>query len=94
MGTMRAMEMAEAAASGEISLDQALGYHLQVNHFPPVPGEMVPVCKQAIELANQGDWDAEVFLPDGITYRDQLTAPVSAIVEAHHLDAFLEGEEY
>lgn len=94
MGTMRAMGMAEAVADGDISLDQALGYHLQVNHFPPVPGEMVPVCKQAIELANQGDWDAEVSLPDGVTYRDQLTAPVHQIVEAHHLDAFLDPEEY
>lgn len=90
MGTMRAMGMAEAVADGDISLDQALGYHLQVNHYPPIPGEMVEVCKKAIELANQGDWDAEVFLPDGITYRDQLTAPVAAIVEAHHLHTFLE----
>lgn len=92
MGTLRAMEMAEAASNGEISLDQALTYHLTANHFPPVPASMIEACKQAIELGNQGDFEGEVTLPEGITYRDQPTAPAYEVIEAHHLHAFLDSE--
>jgi hypothetical protein len=77
--------------------EAAMHYHLTANHFPPVPESMVPVALKAVELAAEGDWDAELFLPDGIVYRDRFTAPVHAIVEQHHLEAFVEvalgGEE-
>ena len=71
-----------------------LEYHLQYNHYPPVPLSMVPVCEQAIAAGNVEQWDEEVPLPDGITYKDRGTAPAYAIVEAHHLDFFIEqGDE-
>lgn len=90
MGSLNAMGMAEQVAEGNASLRQALGWHLGVNHYPPVPSYMIDPCIAAIELANDGEWDAEVELPEGVTYKGRPTASVSAMVEQHHLGAFLE----
>lgn len=89
MGNMQAAAYAELANDGVASLTTVLMAHLQSNHYPPVPTSMVPACMQAIDLANEDDYDATVGLPDGITYRDTTSAPVWAIVEAHHLGAFI-----
>jgi hypothetical protein len=82
----------------ELSLKQKLAWHLQGNHYPPIPEIMVKPCMEAIELANQGYWTAEVEMPVGTSYRGKTSAPVSAIVEQHHLETFLdtdyENEEY
>lgn len=88
MGHMQAQEMAALA-----DLDTALVWHLRSNHFPPVPLSMLDTCKRAIELANEGEYDLLMSLPDGVTYRGQMQAPVWAIVEQHHLDAFIDMEE-
>jgi hypothetical protein len=85
MGYQRAAGMAEAVDDGLIELNIAIGYHLAANHFPPVSRELVPVCAEAIEIANQdGPWDAELKLPNG------KTLPVGAIIEGLHLQAFIE----
>lgn len=68
----------------------ALAWHLSHNHYPPVPASMIPVCEAAIDLARDEDWKAEVELPEGVSYKGRATAPVWAIVESHHLGAFLE----
>jgi hypothetical protein len=70
-------------------LDTTLVWHLQYNHYPPVPRSMVGPCKRAIAKANRGEWDAKVRLPQGVTYRGKSLAPVSAVIEQHHLDGFL-----
>lgn len=81
-------------ASGELSLEQAIGIHLQSNHYPPVPLTMVPACIEAIELCNLGEYDSEVPLPDGVTFRGRDTAPAGRIAEGHHLQAWLwDGDE-
>lgn len=80
-------------ASGGLTLEDAVLIHLTANHYPSVPTIMVPVCVSAIVLADCGDWDATVSLPDGVSYRDSNDAPVHAIIEAYHLDAFLSDEE-
>ena len=85
MGRMQAEEMKDLAG-----LDQALSWHLQSNHYPPVPLSMLPICKEAIEHANTGDWDTLLKLPKGCSFRGSDKAPVSAIVEQHHLDTFLD----
>jgi hypothetical protein len=88
MGSMTAMAIAEA-----LPIDEALAYHLRVNHYPPIPLEMVEVCKNAIEAFHELDWHRKIDLPIGVSYRGLTTAPASAIVEAHHLDAWIEIEE-
>jgi hypothetical protein len=47
----------------------------------------IPTAKRAIELANEGEWDTEIEMPNGIT----LT--VSAIIEGLHLDFYLDDDE-
>lgn len=93
MGGMHAMEYAESVESGELKLRTALLQHLQYNHYPPVPAEMVDPCIRAINKANAGEWDAKVRMPKGITYKGKTLAPVSAMVENFHLDYFLANDE-
>lgn len=89
-------------ANTDLSLDRKVAWHLQGNHYPPIPLVMVEVCVEAIGLARLGYYTAEVKLPLGeskdgvpfqITWHGQDTAPVSAIVEAHHLDGFIQDGE-
>jgi hypothetical protein len=70
--------------------------HLQANHYPPVPKSMVKPCVEAIDAVNDlGLWNLDIELPEGISWRGLTTAPASAIIEAHHLDAWIiEREEY
>ncbi len=85
MGHLQATEMSE-----RLDMETALTWHLQHNHYPPVPTSMVETCITAINHANmEGDWHDEIELPEGITYRGRTTAPVYAIIEQHHLDAWL-----
>ena len=88
MGALQAMDMAET-----VDINTALSWHLTSNHYPPVPTSMVPVCIEAIDAANEDDWDRELDLPEGVSWRGLTTAPASAIIEGHHLDAWIE-EQY
>lgn len=89
MGSLQATEMANSG----LSLEDSLRWHLQVNHYPPIPEEMIPVCKEAIDLYNEGLENNTVDLPAGTYYRNTPYAPAWAIVDAHHLDAWIEREE-
>ena len=94
MGSTQAREFAEMTSEGEVSMEQALAWHLQANHYPPVPTSMVQPCIDAIRaIVDDEDVDAEIILPEGITYTGMPTAPAWAIVEQHHLDAWIEDAE-
>jgi len=86
---MQAEVFAGMAAAGEIKLAVALEWHLQANHYPPVPLSMLPVCEKAIVKARAGKWDAKVRLPKGCTFKGSVYAPVDEIVRGHHLDTFI-----
>jgi len=86
MGYMNAADMADHA-----NLTQALTWHLQSNHFPPVPLAMVPVCEAAIDAVLSGEPDIFIDLPEETTWRGESEAPAWAIVEGHHLEAFIES---
>ena len=90
MGSLQATEMANSG----LTLEDSLRWHLQANHYPPIPEEMIPVCSEAIELYNEGLDNNTVELPAGVFYRNMTHAPAWAIVDAHHLDAWIEREEY
>lgn len=85
MGSQTATELAGAG----ITLRQQLAIHLVANHYPPIPTTMVEPCVESIELARLGYWDTEINLPDGVFYHGKQTAPVSVIVEHHHLTEWL-----
>lgn len=91
MGRLSAESMLE-----QTDLRTALTWHLKANHYPPVPESMVQPCLDAIDAYWEDDLHANINLPSPIRWRGQNTAPAYAIIEAHHLDAFLEtgdGEE-
>lgn len=93
MGNNLALDL----ATSTLGLRNALSIHLTSNHYPPVPTAMVEPCVLAIEAMNDGDMDADIALPEGVLWRGQTTAPAWAIVEGHHLEAWLadyEDEDY
>jgi hypothetical protein len=89
MGSLQAQEMHDA--TDPIT---ALRWHLQSNHFPPVPESMVGPCVAAIDAVNEGRGMAKISLPDPVTYRGETEAPAYEIVRAHHLDPWLIGEDW
>ncbi len=91
MGYNTAQDLAQ-----ELDLEVAIAYHLQGNHYPPVPLSMVEPCIEAIDAVNDaGLWDLHIVLPNGITWRGETSAPAHAIIEAHHLESWIiEREEY
>lgn len=89
MGSNMAYDLAE---SDLIDLDTQIRIHLTSNHYPPVPASMTQACLDAIDAWWDEDYNREISLPEGVSYRGNTTAPASAIVEAHHLDAWLPQE--
>jgi len=91
MGRILAQEISDF----DIALERQLAIHLQNNHYPPVPVSMVPACIAAIDAGWADEWDLEIELPEGVTWRGKTSAPASDIIEAHHLDEWLTlGEGY
>lgn len=84
MGLNTAMDLAES-----FDLDQAILIHLQSNHYPPVPSSMVQPCIEAIDAYYDEDYDRLIDMPEGVSYKGRDKAPASAIIEQHHLEAWL-----
>ena len=91
MGALQALAITET----DLGLEDQLSWHLQGNHYPPIPQVMVSVCIEAIGAVWEDDSDRLIPLPkmeDGfqIRWRDGSTeAPAWAVVEHAHLDAWL-----
>lgn len=90
MGALQAHEMAHAT---ELTIEQQLAWHLQANHYPPVPSSMVTPCVEAIDAYWEDDLDKEIDLPEGVSYRGKPTAPAREIIINHHLDAWCYAED-
>jgi hypothetical protein len=84
----------DLATVPELNLEASIGYHLQGNHYPPVPLSMVQPCIDAIDAYWEDDLDREIELPVGILWRGETYSPAYAIIEAHHLDAWCTKYEY
>ena len=89
MGSVTAIGLADTT----LDLETQLKYHLQGNHYPPVPVQMVQPCIEAIDAYYADDFDREIAMPKvndyQITYKGKTTAPAWAIVEQHHLEWFI-----
>ena len=83
----------DLASMQDLSMENSIGIHLQSNHYPPVPLSMVQPCIDAINAYWDNDLNCEIELPEPITWRGKSSAPAHAIVEAHHLDSWLEIED-
>lgn len=95
MGRMGAEAIAGIVEEGGLGIETAIGWHLQSNHYPPVPTCWNPVALEAIKACNEDDPDREIGLPEGVEYRDGRTAVEAwRIVESFRLDSFIYyGEE-
>lgn len=82
MGRQQAEEMVSL-----LKQEQALQWHLQYNHYPPVSLAFIPVAKEAIDKGNQEDWDSVIEMPNG------KSKTVAQIIEGLHLESFLEEQE-
>jgi hypothetical protein len=96
MGSITAIGLADTT----LDLETQLKYHLQGNHYPPIPQSMIPVCIEAIDAYWEDDTNKLIKLPidgvdrDGnpfqIRWRDGSDhAPAWAIIEHAHLDSWL-----
>jgi hypothetical protein len=89
MGSVTALGIQESV----LDLETQLAYHLQGNHYPPVPLSMVEPCIEAIDAYYDEDYRREIALPEGVFWRGQVTAPADAIIEQHHLQFWLPDRE-
>lgn len=80
-------QTAEDIANSPMSLEQKLSWHLQGNHYPPVHEAFIPVCIDAINRANEGDYTSLILYPNGIE------RSVSHTIQGLHLEAFLDDNE-
>jgi hypothetical protein len=92
MGNNLATELADGTLG--LDMESAIGMHLRVNHYPPVPLSMVQPCLDAIDAYHDEAYDRLIKLPEGVSWRGEDNAPASAIAEAHHLDAWLPHAHY
>jgi len=88
MGRNLAEELAGNSLLDEIKLDNAIGIHLQGNHYPPIPLTMVQPCIEAINAYWDEDLNKMIDMPEGVSYRGNTKAPAWAIIESHHLGAW------
>ena len=85
MGSNMAHDLADLG----LDMSTAIGIHLQGNHYPPVPLSMVEPCVDAIMAYWDDETDREIPMPEGVSYKGRDTAPAWAIIEQHHLEAWL-----
>ena len=78
----------------DLDLETQLQIHLTGNHYPPVPVSMVQPCIDALDAYYDEDYQRLITLPAPITWRGQDSAPAAAIVDGHHLHAWLPESEY
>lgn len=88
MGSTLAREL--ASGDLDISLEQAITWHLQGNHYPPIPVSMVQPCIEAIDAYWDDNLDKEIDMPEGVFYKGLTTAPAREIIVQHHLYAWCE----
>jgi hypothetical protein len=86
MGYMTALDLSDEL---ELDLEMAISIHLRSNHYPPVPLSMVEPCIQAIDAYYDEDINKMIEMPEGVSYKGQAHAPAWAIIEQHHLNAWL-----
>ena len=89
MGSNFAQELASGVVPS-LTLEDQIRIHLSGNHYPPVPLSMVKPCIEAIDAYWEGDTNRQIALPEGGSWKGNDHAPAWAIVDGHHLDAWVD----
>jgi hypothetical protein len=93
MGSNFSNELADTDLFPDLDLSSAIAMHLRGNHYPPVPLTMVQPCIDSIIAYNDGYAYNEIKLPEGVSYKGKSTAPAWAMIEQHHLSAWIDEDE-
>jgi hypothetical protein len=83
MGYTQAIEMANL-----MDMEQCIRWHLNYNHYPPIPIEMIPIAVKAIRLCREDKFDETIvtfFEHQGYGW----SLPAYAIVKAYHLEPWV-----
>lgn len=87
MGYLSSIDMADLAP-----LEDGIRWQLMANHYPPPPSYMVDIAIEAVVRAREGDLDSTIELPGEAQHnRYGKHVPIHVIVEAFHLQPWLEG---
>jgi hypothetical protein len=70
-----------------ITLEGDLRWHLQNNHYPPVPDVMIPIALKAVVLCRNDQFNKTIEIP--IEYRMGWMVPAYVIVEIYHLESWV-----
>jgi hypothetical protein len=93
MGSITAIGLADTT----LDLETQLKYHLQGNHYPPIPTAMVQPCIEAIDAYYDEDYSRRIELPMiddfQITWKGQTWTTASALVAHAHLEFFIDPVE-
>ena len=93
MGSVTALGIQDTV----LDLETQLAYHLQGNHYPPVPLSMVQPCIEAIDAYYEEDYSRRIELPvvDGfqISWKGNTWTTASALVSHAHLEWFIEPSD-
>jgi hypothetical protein len=95
MGSLNAIGMQEAVNDGLVGQRTVIAWHLQSNHYPPLPSVFIDTALDAVEAFNDEDYDRLITLPEGIEWKDGRAAvEAHLLVESFHLDSFVTGDDY
>lgn len=90
MGMMTAMGIADL----DLSLEDQIGMHFRSNCYPPIPLAMVPVAVAALDAYWEEDYQAQIPLPEGVTFRDgSQTVSAMQAIESLRLHAWCVDDE-
>ena len=93
MGSITAIGLADTT----LDLETQLAYHLQGNHYPPIPKIMVQPCIEAIDAYYDEDYSRRIELRvvDGfqISWKGNTWTTASALVSHAHLEWFIEPSD-
>jgi hypothetical protein len=91
MGNNFATELSNETS---LTLEQQIAIHFSSNCYPPIPQFMVSVAVEAINACNDEQYDLEIELPQGVTFRNSTTVTAINAVDNLRLEAWLtESEE-
>ena len=76
-----------------LSLEQQVAIHFSSNCYPPVPQFMVAVAVEAINACNDEQYDLEIELPAGVTFRNSSTVTAINAVDNLRLEAWITNDE-
>ncbi len=93
MGSITAIGLADTT----LDLETQLKYHLQGNHYPPIPTVMVQPCIEAIDAYYDEDYSRRIVLPVvdvfQISWKGNTWTTASALVSHAHLEWFIEPSD-